>query len=305
MKDLFRYYITIMQKMFFISVSVLLISCEEEIPLELNESKFVRVVVEGRITNEFKTHQVRLTKTISYFKNEEVPPLLNAEVYITETSGGARYDLALVDSALGIYQTPQFKGKVGDSYSLFVNDGTDIFKATTYLDTVTKMDSIRYKYEYDNYMKYGYYKISMSAFEPPPVGNIYMFYIYLNDTLMNDKISEPIYQNDDFFNNIYLADIEIYKLRQERVKLDTNRVRLEMLSISKEELNFMNSFMAEYYGNGSIFSGPPANISSNLKNTTGDLDGLGFFGASSITAMEMTLIKQHDESTNDPDYKPD
>ena len=77
-----------------------------------------------------------------------------------------------------------------------------------------------------------------------------------------------------------------------------------MISISKEENEFINAFNNESQNGGSIFSGPPANIPSNLKNISGGLEGLGFFGASAKTTKEMILIKKHKSSTNDPNYKP-
>ena len=73
-----------------------------------------------------------------------------------------------------------------------------------------------------------------------------------------------------------------------------------MISISEEEIYFISDLLNETYGNGSIFSGPPANIRSNVVNTSEGLDGLGFFGASSKTLIEMVLIKEHDDSTNNP-----
>jgi hypothetical protein len=99
-----------------------------------------------------------------------------------------------------------------------------------------------------------------------------------------------------------MADVELIWIPQEEIFLDTNQVRVEMYSISREEFDYNNAFIAESYANGSIFSGPPANIPSNLINSSGGLDGLGFFGASSITELEMILYKQHNDSTNNPDY---
>ncbi len=300
--SVFKLVIHYILKFFWIITAVLILSCEEEISIELNDQENERIVVEGRITNELKIHKVRLTKTISYFQNERVPPFLEAEVYLLGENAGNRFDMTLIDDTLGIYATEEIKGKSGETYSLMINYQGDSYKATSYLDTVASMDSINYEYEYTFYER-GYYKIRMSAYEPPPLGHIYMFYIYLNDTLFNDDLIRTPYQDDLFFNDTYMANVEILYLPQEEVVSDTNHVFVEMLSISREEYYFNNAFITETYASGSIFSGPPANIPSNLVCTTGNIDGLGFFGASSVTTQEMTLIKEHDESTNDPEYK--
>lgn len=282
-----------------------LAACEKEVPIELNDQKTARLVVEGRITNENKAHAIRLTKTLSYFNSEPAPVPKSAEVYIIEEDTETRIDLSLEDDSLGYFRTPVFKGTVGMTYSLFVNDNSESYKATAYLDTVTKMDSINYIYEYINYFEQGFYKLRMSAFEPPPLGNVYMFFIYKNDTLFNDKLVETPYENDLLYNNTYLANIELMWMPQEEVTLDTNTIRIEMLSISQEEYDYNNTFLNETYGNGSVFTGPPANIESNMKNTSGGIDGLGFFGASSLVVLSMEMLKVHDESTNNPDYEKD
>lgn len=282
-----------------------LTACEKEVPIELNDQKTARMVVEGRITNEKKAHAIRLTKTLSYFNSEPAPVPETAEVYILEEETETRIDLSFVDDSLGYFETPVLRGEVGMNYSLFINDNGESFKATAYLDTVTKMDSINYLYEYINYFEQGFYKLRMSAFEPPPLGDVYMFNIYKNDTLFNDRLVETPYQDDFLFNDTYLANIELMWMPQEEVTLDTNTIRIEMLSISQEEYDYNNTFLNETYGNGSVFSGPPANIQSNLKNTSGGIDGLGFFGASSVVVLSMEMLKVHDESTNNPDYEKD
>jgi hypothetical protein len=285
------------------SLAFLFYSCQEEIDLDLNNQETERIIVEGRVINRYESHVIRLTRSISYFQNELIPPLIDAEVYLIENESGKRYDMNLAIDSLGIYLSEQFRGLVGHTYALHINFDGESWEALSYLDTVPDIDSINYEYEYINYFKQGFYKILMSAYEPPPVGDIYMFNIYKNDTLYNDQLLETPYQEDLLFNDMYLSDLELMWIPQEEVTLDTNVIRIEMLSISREEYNYNNAFIAESYANGSIFSGPPANIPSNLLNTSGGLDGLGFFGASSITSLEMLLLKQHNDSTNNTDYQ--
>jgi hypothetical protein len=279
-------------------------SCQKEVTLHLKTSDIVRVAVEGRITNELKNQQVKLTKTIGYLDNVEVPPLLVANAYILEKGTGKKYDLSLIDSVYGIYQTPKFKGNIGETYSLFLDCSIGNFEATTLLDTVSNLDSIKYIYEYNKEYRFGYYKVYISAYDPPTKGNIYRFFVYLNDTLVNYKIVDASYTDDQLFNGLYMAEIEVWDIRQEWVKMKTNKLKVEMASMTKEEYDDLNAFISEINGGGSIFSGPSANIPSNLKNKSGGRDGLGFFAASALSVKEMTLLKQHSDSTNDPKYKP-
>jgi hypothetical protein len=149
------------------------------------------------------------------------------------------------------------------------------------------------------------YTLKISAYEPPPEGQFYRIDIYLNDTLLTDEIAEYVYLSDFLVNDRYLTEIEIYDLPQERIELDTNLIRIVLFSVSEEEIYFLNELIYETYGNGSIFSGPPANIRSNIENTSGGLDGMGFFSTSGVCSIESVLIKEHDESTNNPYYEDD
>ncbi len=210
----------------------------------------------------------------------------------------------LENKKLGYYLTDSIRGKIGESYSLHINYDGESYKATTFLDTVASLDSINYEYEFDSYQERGYYKLRISAYEPPPQGDIYMFLIYINDTLFNDELINTPYSNDQTGNDSYLANLEILSLPQEEISIENNQFIIKMLSISLEEFFYNNAFVQETYFSGSIFSGPSANIPSNLKCLTCDIDGLGFFGASAVTVQEMTLIKEHSDLTNSPDYTP-
>lgn len=288
----------------FIAAAIVLIhtACQEEIQIELNNPKNQRIVVEGRITNELRQQTVKLTYTSSYFLNQPAPAVTDADAYILEEGTGIHYNLTQSSDSAGLYETQEMAGKVGETYSLIINDGSDSYKATSYLDTVLRLDSMKYDYELYSYFGYtfGVYNILLSAFEPPPEGQFYKIDFYINDTLFTNELAESIYQSDFLINNTYLDTVNIYGIPQEAIKLDTNIIRLEVISISEEEIYFISDLLNETYGNGSIFSGPPANIRSNVVNTSEGLDGLGFFGASSKTLIEMVLIKEHDDSTNNP-----
>lgn len=278
------------------------LSCEEEIQLELNDPENQRIVVEGRITNETRPQQIRITRTISYFQNELAPAVTDAEVFIVEAGTGEQFPLFLSNDSLGIYETQTIAGRFGETYILRINDNEETYEAEAFLDTVPVIDSLTFEYQFLSYFgfSFGIYVLKISAYEPPPEGQYYRFDIYINDTLYTDDLAEPAYMSDFQMNDMYLADLEIYSIPQERIKLDTNSIRIEMFSISEEELEFIGEFLTESYGSGSIFSGPPANIQSNIMNTSGGLDGLGFFAASGKNSIEATLYKAHNDSTNNP-----
>ena len=282
-----------------------LLSCEEVIDIELNNPDNQRIVVEGRITNTMQAQRIRLTKTTSYFENELAPPLLDANVYMVAESTGENYPFTLADYVMGFYETAIMQGSIGETYMLHIESGEEEYHASAFLDTIPEIDSMNYTYELQSFfgIVFGTYTITLNMFEPDPEGQYYRIDVYLNDTLYTEDLAEAIYLSDFQSSNRYWYELEIFAFPQEVIRLDTNQVRFEMYSLTEEEFDFLVPFFIESYGSGSIFSGPPANIPTNVQNTSGGLDGVGFFAASGRTVYEMPLYKEHDESTNNPFFE--
>ena len=283
----------------------LVLSCEEVIDLELNNPDQQRIVVEGRITTVYGPQQLRLTQTLSYFEHEPAPILQDIEAKIVEEGTGREFPLTLADDSTGYYRTEDMAGKVGETYRLIIEKGEDTYEAVTFLDTVPDIDSISFEYSLQQFfgVRFGQYSVKISTFEPAPEGDLYTAIIYLNDTLYTEEVGQNLYFDDFGINNTYVSEIELFSFAQEEIYLDTNTVRIEMYSMSEEEFNFLIGLFNESYGNGSIFSGPPANIPTNIINISGGIDGCGFFGASDKTVIEGTFLKEHDESTNNPFFE--
>jgi hypothetical protein len=281
-----------------------LLSCQEDVDIKIENSLPVKVAVEARIRN-IKQHQlVRLTNSADYFANEPIKGAKAINLVVTETGTGKNFTFHEIDTIPGSYiSDEEFLGKVGETYQLSFSYNMEDYQASAYLDTVPVIDSLSYFYEYFNYFGgAGFYQIKMSATEPEPAGDYYLFNLYINDSLYNDELRLTAYSDDEFINGKPLINIDLYYLPQEEIKQDTNNIRIEMISISREEYLFIMAFITETLGNGSLFAGPPADVPTNIENLTSDNSGLGFFSASSVSASEMILYKVHNDSTNNPDY---
>ncbi len=277
----------------FLLLGCVTISCEEKINLELNTEKNSRLVVEGRITNRMEMQHVYLTRTSSYFSNDSAQAEEGATVSIIGSINSVR--LYEDKDFPGLYRTAyDTRGRIGHSYTLNITTKENKhYEATSYLDTVANIDSIVSDYEYINYIKHGYYKLKLYAREPKGKGNIYMFNVYVNDTLDNQNLAKTSVETDEFIDGLYLPGIVIYYINEDRIVKGTNLIKVDMLSISRDEYDFITAFLSETSYSGGLFSGPPANIPSNLKSTDKDgLDGLGFFGASAVNSYSLVIFKK-------------
>jgi hypothetical protein len=286
-----------------IAFMLILSGCQEEISLDLTTDSEQVVAVDGRLVNTSEVQNIRLTLTQSYFDSTMPAPVLDADVRLVAASDETTIPLTLTHADSGIYSTATVACEIGETYTLQVEYNGGLYEAEAYLDTVPRIDAVNYLYELESYFgfTYGYYSFYINFNEPAPSGDYYMLKVYLNDVLYTQEVSEAIYLSDFQMDGQYWANVELgFTFPQEDIVSDTNRVRFEMFSISEDELDYLNAFVQEVYANGSIFSGPPANIPTNLYNLSGGADGVGFFSASAKTSYELYLYKEHDESTNSP-----
>jgi hypothetical protein len=224
------------------------------------------------------------------------------EAKIIEESTGLEFPLELSDDSLGMYQTSDMAGSVGESYTLEITHNDQVYRATSMLDTVPDIDSISIAYQIQGFsgMKDTLYSFRASFQEPEPIGHNYFAMLYLNDTLYTEGLMERAFFNDIQFNGFYWSDVEIFSIPAEDITLDTNTVRIEFYSMSDKELDFLFGLLQESYGNGSNYSGAPANIPTNIINTTKGINGVGFFGASDKSVIEVSFPKQMEVSTGGP-----
>lgn len=283
---------------------IVLASCQEDIELHYNREADQRVVIEGRILDRMGTQIVRLTNSDDYYSNKVSAGALVEDVQIVAIGSGNIYSMSEVDTGNGYFMSKRdFAGVNGETYRLEFNYKNEQYAAEASLNAVTSLDSFNYVYIYYQEYKIGFYETYISFTDPPEPGNYYFYNVYLNDTLYNRIIAGSMFENDEIYNGYTLRNWRSYAFHQEEITQDTNKLRIEMLSISREEYNFINALIIETQANGSVFAGPPADVPSNIKNLTSENHGLGFFAASAISSKEITLIKQHNTSTNNPIFE--
>lgn len=270
----------------FIILSILafaITSCTEDIDLELNNG-YERLVVEGSLTNEAKIHEIKLSKTASYFSELQTQMVSNAEVSITD--GTNTFILTENPDKPGIYQTePDVKGIPGNTYTLNINNAeinnkVENYTATCDMHEIASMDSI----QLEHMKKYKLYFVNVYAKDPAATKDYYLFNVYLNGNLYSDTISEQIVQSDDFFNGNYTYGITSQILYDNDVEIG-DTITFELAGITREYYNFILELQTESGFSIPLFSGPPANVSTNVSN-----GGLGFFSVYSVSKAS-TIVK--------------
>lgn len=275
-----------MQIRLFILVIIIFIgfsSCSEKVEIELDSSA-TRLVVYGEITTDTCAQLISLKKSADYYLNEPA-----------EGISGARVEVSFQDSSLvfqekpvgsGDYYSPDnFYGIPGNIYALLITnvdidlDGeNEQYTASSFLPAVNRIDSIDLKHTAIHF--FSGWEIMIYTWDPAGVKNFYSFKTWLNNKLQTDTLSEYTVQNDDFFdgnftNGVTAQFLDDNKANEKAMPGDT--VVFEINGITEEFYNFINQARTETFMRAPLFSGPPANIMTNISD-----GALGFFTAYSI-----------------------
>lgn len=265
--------------------SLLVISlwnCTERIDIEV-DSSYTRLVVEGYVTTDTAAHWVRLSTTSDYFYNQPAPSVSGAMVSIDD--GEQVHILTESDIIPGMYYTSSnFYGIPGKTYTLNIRnvdingDGvSEEYAASSALNPVNQLDSISLKY----FSAFGYsgYEVQLYAWDPPS-RDWYSFKLRKNGVLMTDTLYELVVQSDELFNGNYTHGITAQFLsndKPEEVVEVGDTITFEINGITEEYYNFVIEAQSQIYPQTPLFSGPPANIRTNLNN-----GAIGFFTAYSV-----------------------
>jgi hypothetical protein len=264
----------------FTGVILMLNSCTEKIDIDLGTT-YTRFVVDGAITTDTMKHIVRLSKSIDYYSQTDIPAVSNAEVSVSD--GFSTVMLDENDSVPGLYETAgDYFGVPGRTYTLNIElteaiNGQTSFSASSYLNEVAPIDSINVEYK----PEWEAWELQIYAWDPPTV-NFYMFDVYKNGDWITDTINEVGISDDKYFNGNFTYGAAVYYFIEENPDEVVNpgdTIVLRMAGITEEYYHFVYDVMMETFEfRNPLFSGPPANISTNISN-----GGMGFFTAYAVS----------------------
>jgi hypothetical protein len=257
-------------------IALLVVSCQKQIDFELNNQENARLVVEGTVTDSAKVHVVELTRTTSYYENQAAPRETGATVTIND---GVTIQ-TLTETKPGVYETPaSYAGVIGRTYTLSITtDDGENYMATSELEPVAAIDTVLMDvgkdFEDNDVLILQHY-----GQEPAGLGNNYMWLVDINGIDYTEDVADIMFVTDEFVDGNYIAGFEFQEIPLEDLPVaDTMRLTVEMHSISKSYYDFLLAMVLETEYNGGLFSGPPANIPSNISN-----GALGFFRASAVS----------------------
>lgn len=245
------------------------------------------LVIYGHISTEPGVrHYVRITRSAGYFATTAPEGLTGAIVTLTDDT--QTHILEPSSEEAGIYLTePGFLAVPGTTYTLdvevdFNGDGTRTrYRAQTATPEQAQIDGVALEY---SAVSKDHIAVRLSATLPPGGDGHYSVHVWRNDKMINDSLSRfTLFDDKNLATNV-LVGVSVFHLDQEeeRSRLEPgDHITIGLDAITADYSDFISYARREVSATIPFFSGPPANVPTNIQRLSpGDATPVaGFFSA--------------------------
>lgn len=257
------------------------LSCEKKVDWDIKNNENQLIVVDGIITNEKKSHLIKVSKSSAEI-NKKAEPISGAIITVV---GGAFSDV-LNENPIGsgkYYTDSTFIGIIGTQYVLTISYENKAYYANANMIPVTQIEAFKYSYSEEKKMN----KINWvtNSYEPeePSMYEIILDWSkvegFENKALDSCKAVLYYYSLPTLdVNQIFLPEAEIVYFPKGTIAIERK------YSLTKEHCEFIRSLLSETRLRGGFFDSSPSNIKTNLTN-----GAVGFFGACSVVSTTFEI----------------
>jgi hypothetical protein len=268
----------IIQHIVFVSGAFLLLhACEEPFSPHLQEGPLPKVVIEGRLTNELKYHEIKISKPF-HGLNDSTLPVSNATVAVTDFRKFVVFNER--EDKPGTYKSAsKIRAFAGRKYILHVKIGDMEFTAADSMVPVTTLKPFYYERLEDTFLYQG-----RSGSDNNP--SFTEMYYNWDDVKWYSKATGKNGAKEIIYNLQTLEVNRFFAPGKPKVYFPggTTIIRRKY-SISPLYQEFSRSLLMETEWKGGIFDVLPGNVQTNINN-----GGAGFFSVH--TVVTDTLLVQ-------------
>lgn len=281
-------------------LALFVFSCTEPYTPVLKDT-YLRLAIEGQITDVEGNSYVRLTKSQPYLLNQRTEVIEGAIVTVlvradTTLSDGELIGFEESKDSAGLYFPPSgFVGTPKLFYTLDIQnvdvDEDEVLESYFATDYMVQpladefFDSINVSYI--AVPQFDFWQIGLFAYEPLGA-NWYAFQKFKNGVPLSDSIRLWNVTDDFLLDGNYVQNVGIQTLsNQDSVEYPElgDTISMEMWNISEEYFDYSIQVQEILAGQNPLFSGPPANPFTNVSE-----GAVGFFSAYSINKAS-TIVK--------------
>jgi len=266
--------------------------CQEIIDVDLTQSE-PKLVIEGRLVNERSFQKIKISESINFYDTAGLSPFKDAEVSLLDGNSNVitQFTYQSEDSAY-ITNNP-LSLTVGESYALQIEAKGELLEARgTVLENAT-LDSLYYLSDKE-----------LESIGQPSFGEGY--FMFVNGSLNNEGIEYfklDVTVNDtlrnsrgDFSNSVLTSEFfgrDFQALPVPGSFEEEDSVGLELYTLNEDVYQYYVEFINLLFNDGGVFSPPPVNPTTNIKNLTNpENEPLGFIQFSSVQRKSIVIEKR-------------
>lgn len=277
-------------KRFFITTILMIsmYSCIDDITIDTQDGPEL-VGIEGFITNEYKKHQIVLSKTADFYSTDDIEMISDAEVIVYDGFDTIYFEET---AEKGHYETVDcLAGETGRTYSLYVNIvdenglhnyyAQSVMKANTpQIDSLIVKDIVMGGMNLNTKGLYAYFQSNAD-----PSTN-YIVNVAINDSLLNESLvkSMPyslggaagLYVNGPEFIKMF-GELPLYVFNYGFPLHEGDTISMYLYSVTPEFAQYISDISGNIGSNPMM--GMPHNVSTNIYPQG---KAVGFFEATSV-----------------------
>jgi hypothetical protein len=263
-------------------------SCTKVIDFDVSEAN-IRLVIDGSVTSEFKQHQVKISKTGSYFSGIRPPVVSGASIQVSDGLTIWNY-FEKTDEPGTYFSQISFKAEQGKTYSIKVQVEGQEYTASEAMQVGATLDSLDIQQffkpiPFENAIDSSY-TLSVWGQEVGGQRNYYMWKYKINGSFgRTDSLQNIYFLDDKGIDGAYIPGYPIYYIDQKDL-ISGDTLALYGYTITDEYYQFLRSVLLEtYWRGGGPWDGPPANIPTNFTN-----GALGYFWVAPVSIKSTILL---------------
>ena len=282
--------------------SAAIVGCETIIEPKLDKADPV-LVVDAWLTNRSEIQNIRLSRTVGYFDNQELPGVDGATVTVVNESSGRTFIFSYAGA--GNYQwspadPSDSLGTSGDAFSLSVSTAQGDYSALSAAGRVPRIDSISWIFQPGGGFLPDSYLAEFFATDPVGRGDTYWIKAWKNDTLLlrpseiNLAFDAGFSEGGNFDGVTFITPIR-RGVTPVVTDADGNflspfkdgdSLYVEIHSITRAAFNFMTEVAVQTDRPGGfqeLFAAPAANVSTNIVGLANAAPAVGFFNVAGVS----------------------
>ncbi len=267
--------------LFIAVLTVISVSCEKEVILDLSDREGLYLIVEANIDDTSPGQWIRLSYSSSYYDVSEGRPVRNAIVKVNDGETDFIFTESDIDSLKGYYINENIGGELTDvSYKLTIEHDDKIFVSRSEYRPVPEIDSITLRLSF--FSQIGLidekrYDIFIHFSELHGKGDHYLVDLDIAGTLVTASPAQKTVISDENLGKYVSRSVAT--ISEDEI-MEGDILTLKMRSISREKYEFYQIFFFQTDLSGNPFAGaPPANIPTNMSE-----GARGFFQVSSVSS---------------------